>query len=109
MVRGTSSHARVSAWAMVRRTPRRGTTSPGVPACDWRAGGAASARAARDAAAAARGGTAGGAPAGGTAGGRAGRGGAGGRVLTGRGAPGRRALDVLAQDAPVRAAPGHLL
>src|SRR3954468_2545430 len=61
MMRGTSSHARVSAWAMVRRTPRSGTTSPGVPDCDWRAGGAASARAARDAAAAARAGAAAGA------------------------------------------------
>ena len=32
MIRGTSSHARVSAWAMVRRTPRSGTTSPGAGA-----------------------------------------------------------------------------
>ena len=39
---------------MVRRTPRSGTTSPGAPVSDRRAGGAASARAARDAAAAAR-------------------------------------------------------
>ena len=39
---------------MVRRTPRNGTTSPGAPVSDRRAGGAASARAARDAAAAAR-------------------------------------------------------
>ena len=39
---------------MVRRTPRSGTTSPGVPGSERCAGGAASARAARDDAAAAR-------------------------------------------------------